>query len=101
MIRFTDRESNNYSLNFQHRREVDTTPVNAPDTTYCDIIFHNPSVPDTKWILGTGIAMCHPNDQFEKEKGRKIALTKALDAAKFPRHLRTLAWEAYHARKRS
>lgn len=53
-----------------------------------------------------GIAQCHPDDQFCKETGRKIALRRAL-AKSFHvfdkderKNLRRAAWQAYFARKK-
>lgn len=40
-----------------------------------------------------GSCHCHPNDQFSKKAGRKIALGRALQSV--PRELRQPIWEAY------
>lgn len=40
-----------------------------------------------------GAAFCHPNDQFSKRVGRKMALARAL--APLPRNLRQQIWDAY------
>ena len=40
-----------------------------------------------------GMAFLHPNDQYDKAKGRKIALKRAI--AILPRANRALIWEAY------
>jgi hypothetical protein len=53
---------------------------------------------DQKWIgVVGGQAECSPADQFMKETGRKLALTRALKW----QHLefRTRAWWAYRGRK--
>jgi hypothetical protein len=35
----------------------------------------------TYTTLGAGVAICHPNDTFQKTVGRKLSLAKALSAA--------------------
>lgn len=48
-----------------------------------------------------GVARCVPEDQYVKEKGRKIALGRAL-LFLFPedKATRTRFWEAYHGRSK-
>lgn len=41
-----------------------------------------------------GIATCHPNDQFNKEKGRQVALAHAIEG--YDIGTRTAIWHAYH-----
>jgi hypothetical protein len=48
------------------------------------------------FVLGQGWAVVHPNDKFTKTTGRKLALTKALQAADFDRDARAEVWQAYH-----
>lgn len=50
-------------------------------------------------LLSEGVTMCSPRDNFVKEAGRKIALTRALGKLKLGKKERTLVWEAYMARK--
>lgn len=38
---------------------------------------------------------CGASDRFEKAKGRKLALGRALIAAKFPKEERSLIWQGY------
>lgn len=42
---------------------------------------------------GFGLAVCSPMDNFEKDKGRKVALTEALKGR--PKEERRAFWEAY------
>jgi hypothetical protein len=56
-------------------------------------------------LLGQGLAFCHANDNPDKEKGRKIALARAIDdaSAEFNFSLKDRAsrreiWNAYHSR---
>ena len=48
----------------------------------------------------TGVALCHPSDNFCKETGRKLALQRALDAAwrVLAKEDRTRIWSAYFQR---
>lgn len=43
-----------------------------------------------------GHALCSPEDQFVKEKGRKLALARALQ--EFPPQVRAEFWWGYHNR---
>ena len=47
----------------------------------------------TSYLLGAGL--CHPNDQFNKAIGRKVALARAISG--LPRETRTQIWKAYFA----
>jgi hypothetical protein len=44
--------------------------------------------------LAAGIAVCSPQDQFNKNTGRKLALSRALSDM-FSREERQLFWDAY------
>jgi hypothetical protein len=44
-----------------------------------------------------GESVCHSSDRFEKETGRKKALTRAVEFLDKP--TRTAIWQAYHSRK--
>lgn len=46
-------------------------------------------------VVAEGKATCSPKDNFEKNKGRKVALTKAI--RKMPRDGRRQTWDAYFA----
>lgn len=48
-------------------------------------------------LLGQGWSVCHPNDAFKKESGRKIAFAKSLEAVGFDRITREELWDAYLA----
>ena len=58
-----------------------------------------------KQLIGYGVSKCQTeHDNFCKETGRKLALTRALDNAIYTgeiREFRTLAWKSYFARKES
>jgi hypothetical protein len=46
-------------------------------------------------VIAEGVSECSPTDKFSKVKGRKIALARALDAAKLSREDRAKVWEQY------
>ena len=46
-------------------------------------------------IIAEGRAFCNPSDQFNKAKGRKLALARAIES--LPRAERGQIWAAYFA----
>lgn len=50
-------------------------------------------------VLGSGVACCSSNDQFCKETGRKLALSRVLLDVFQDCDTRRLVWQAYFARK--
>jgi hypothetical protein len=50
-------------------------------------------------FYGLGFSWCHPNDNYNKETGRKLSLTNALKESGFNRETRTMFWKAYFNRK--
>jgi hypothetical protein len=51
------------------------------------------------FVLAEGLAYLHPKDRFEREAGRKLALSRALRAAGFDKPYRAAFWQAYLGRK--
>jgi hypothetical protein len=49
-------------------------------------------------VLASDDAACSASDNFRKETGRKIALTRAIEKAKLSKQDRRLVWEAYFGR---
>lgn len=45
--------------------------------------------------VGVGMAMCSPNDTYDKEFGRKLSLTRALAGSTLNKVQRMIIWEAY------
>lgn len=45
--------------------------------------------------FATGVAHCHPKDNFSKAVGRKRSLKRALENAGLDKSERTQAWNAY------
>lgn len=50
---------------------------------------------DMPAFVGIGYAKCHPNDNFDKEKGRQLSLKQALKDANFDKSERAIFWEEY------
>jgi hypothetical protein len=46
-------------------------------------------------VKGVGTSLCHSLDNFDKEKGRQKALSRALEAGNFSKTARTIFWETY------
>lgn len=42
-----------------------------------------------------GVALCNPMDNFDREKGRKLSLTRALKTWGLEKADRTIIWKAY------
>ena len=51
-------------------------------------------------IIGAGLAVCSPEDQFRRARGRKLALSRAIIEA-FPRPERAAFWEAVFTARRN
>jgi hypothetical protein len=66
--------------------------VNLPMMTICTIF-------DDEAIYSQGIAVCNPRDRFDKGKGRRMALARALLSGQndFSRKERTAIWRVYFA----
>jgi len=82
-------EGLNLALDFSY--EYSTRDL--PYITHCNILTADEE------ILGNGTATCSQSEKrVVKEKGRKVAMKKALYAASFDRPFRTLVWKAYFNR---
>lgn len=49
-------------------------------------------------VICKGISVCGKNDRFNRVKGRKVALARALQALGWDKETRTQFWEAYFNR---
>jgi len=68
--------------------ELVKVPVNT-----CAVIF------DEKGnALSSGVCSCYFKDHFTKEKGRVIALKRAMELLSLQKEERTKIWNAYHSR---
>lgn len=88
-------ESNNYTIEFtfKHTKLDDLMEINhrlIHAVTQCDLTVDDKSF--------AGIAACVVGDNFNKEVGRKIALTRALKKAGLPKDVRADVWIAYFDR---
>jgi len=83
--------NNNQAINFRHRIVSEPVFENGFRCTECEIIDTN-----SDQVLASGRAFCHPEDQFNKEIGRKKALERALKG--FSKEFREEAWLAYMKR---
>lgn len=88
-------ESNNYTVKFTFKHtkldnlmEINHRFIHA--VTQCDLTVNNENF--------TGIAACVVGDNFNKEIGRKIALTRAVQKAGLPKEVRADIWIAYFDR---
>jgi hypothetical protein len=87
------------------REEVFIVPRHIPDTdnayaraeTRC-IIVEGPK--DAEIVLATATAYCSEDDNFSKEAGRQVALTRALSTNRFSREEVGAIKSAYFNRKR-
>lgn len=52
---------------------------------------------DTQQFVSKGFALCSSKDNFNREKGRKVSLSRALK--NFPKEKRTEVWTLYFMRK--
>ena len=46
-------------------------------------------------IIGKGVAICSKKDNFSKERGRKIAMLRAMKNGSIQKSERALIWEVY------
>ena len=76
----------------------DAIPTMQVRYTHCELyeILPGPDneKPQTK-LMCEGIARCSPLDNFNKEAGRKIALTRAIKVLELNRDEREVVWETY------
>ena len=70
------------------------TAGQQPTSIDCEVNYINSFTGEN--LTGKGLSCCHPKDQFQKEKGRKLALRRAI--VLFPKNARTEVWNAYHNR---
>jgi len=95
-----DWANQTYFINFQH--DIYDEPryhhgVWVKGKTVCTI---EQGPKDEPIITGYGEAYCSEDDQFQKELGRRMSLTRALEML-WPdsREARRAAWKVYHERR--
>ena len=80
-----------YHVRFSHGTEAivgNNKPIYTRQYTTASVSF-----PDSNQVTAT--AYCNPSDQFNKAKGRKLALARAIES--LPRAERGQIWAAYFA----
>lgn len=105
-------EDRTIRLSFKHLTEievVDGLEYHYPIGTRCDLEEQQ----DGEWVeIASGASYLHPNDNFNKEVGRKLALERALYSSSYfappkfgtlyenrvNRLRRKVMWDAYHSR---
>ncbi len=80
----------NQAINFKHTRIEDRR------VTVCQII--NVDNSGNELVVSEGASMCNPRDNFCKEYGRKLSLTKALRMTQLDKNQRKVVWDAYFNR---
>ena len=82
---------------FKHHKKTIATEAGYQDhpfKTVCRIF------EDKETCLGEGEAVVAPVDNFEYERGRVLAFTRALKASGLTKEERTEAWKQYHNRSK-
>lgn len=82
------------AFTFQHIKDIEGD-VGIKAATYCTLRINGQEF--------NSVAACSSKDQFNKDKGRKIALARALKVARekltLPRTLREVIWYRYFTRQ--
>lgn len=80
-------------VQFQHRLKAHIVGSQEPySITTCYLI-------DSEGInIGVGSAFCVPEDQFVKDVGRRISLTRALSDSGLDKEARRIIWATYLSR---
>jgi hypothetical protein len=82
-----------YIVKFLHIQE-NLDSENPVRHTQCKILQAEEGKEDLGYI-SIGYSRCHPNDNFNKEIGRQLALKKALEDGEFTKEARTHFWNEY------
>jgi hypothetical protein len=105
MIKVDGVKGQTFGISFTHEKLIgyneNGEKIAYPHGTICTIhLLDRNGQSLARW---EGHAYCHSNDQFKKETGRKIALTRALyglaSQCSLTKHDRALFWDAYFDRK--
>lgn len=67
----------------------------APNVVMCNVTEGPIDGGDEEPIIAVGTAKVSHKDAYDKDKGRRISLARAMKKAGFDRVLRTRVWEAY------
>ena len=74
-----------YRVKWHHRVDDDSRPT----CTECVILG------DDGGVIEVAVARCNPKDHFERNRGRKLSLTRALEQWTPVRDYRRYFWNAY------
>jgi hypothetical protein len=87
-----------YRINFKHRIEIGGFDDDNVNITFCTVekVETGKQFKDNPCTIGQGSAFCDPRDQFNKETGRKIALTRAVQ--NLDKNERKIIWTGYFNR---
>ena len=92
--------SNNQAISFRYETVVNRkVPRRVVVCELVDVWLSSGSIKTE--VVFEGRSICHPNDRFTKETGRKRALADALKNSGFNYDARKLVWEAYHNRAKA
>ena len=80
-------KGNSVEVAFVHMGVQDFDQPWKPTATQCQLFD-----PESGDIVAIGEALTHWRDQFNRKTGRKIAFTRALEAAAFDKATRTKLW---------
>ena len=93
-----------YEFSFEHLRfkswVIDGTHA-IKGKTVCTLFTHYRQLGQDKILKVYGVSDCSVSDNFNKETGRKLALSRALKAGNVPREARAAIWRAYFGRSTS
>ena len=90
-----------YSIRWKHARQPQeihgfTAPCYC---TECRIFSFETTNYGAVSFSVSGNAVCSPNDNFNKEYGRKLSLKRALEKSSFDKAQRGRVWEVYRSMK--
>lgn len=87
-------DGNEFVVKF-HTEKVDSGNKTESGKTILTPVATQCTITKNAEFLGTGYAKCHPNDNFDAEIGRQIALKNATTDASLTKPERKILWEFY------
>ena len=76
-----------YTIRWRHNNDASDAPL----YTQCNM--------EGAGLAAEAIAFCHPEDNFCKDTGRKISLSRCMHAMELSKEERATIWEAYRKTK--
>lgn len=80
------------------RRAIEKTQLRSTTCTLYELDALDSTFHDAREMLSV-VKPCSRDDNFDKEKGRKVSLLAALDQTQIPKADRLRVWDAYHSRR--